>query len=61
MADYNHCCPWRRLQESRVRHDRPLELVDLVLVFCGQNHYVGASKYSFQSCNIVSVFVRTCG
>ena len=48
-------------RESRVRHDRPLELVDLVLVFCGQSHYVGASKYSFQSCNIVCVFVRTCG
>ena len=39
------------LRESRVRHNRPLEEVDLVLVYCGQNHYVGASKYflSFSS------------
>ena len=33
------------LRESRVRHNRPLEEVDLVLVYCGNNHYVGASKY----------------
>ena len=32
------------LRESRVRHNRPLEEVDLVLVYCGNNH-VGASKY----------------
>ena len=32
-------------RESRVRHNRPLEEVDLVLVYCGNNHYVGASKY----------------
>ena len=39
------------LRESRVRHNRPLEEVDLVLVYCGHNHYVGASKYflSFSS------------
>ena len=35
------------LRESRVRHNRPLEEVDLVLVYCGHNHYVGASKYLF--------------
>ena len=35
------------LRESRVRHNRPLEEVDLVLVYCGHNHYVGASKYFF--------------
>ena len=33
------------LRESRVRHNRPLDEVDLVLVYCGNNHYVGASKY----------------
>ena len=32
-------------RESRVRHDRPLEDVDLVIVYCGSNHYVGAGKY----------------
>ena len=31
-------------RESRVRHDRPLEDVDLVIVYCGSNHYVGAGK-----------------
>ena len=35
------------LRESRVRHDRPLENADLVLVYCGGSHYVGACKYSF--------------
>ena len=33
------------LRESRVRHDRPLGEADLVLVYCGNNHYVGACKY----------------
>ena len=37
------------LRESRVRHNRPLDEVDLVLVYCGNNHYVGASKYPFFS------------
>ena len=47
------------LRESRVRHDRPLEDADLVLVFCGHNHYVGASKYIFFLCRWVRVrFVR---
>ena len=32
------------LYEVRMRHDRPLEEVDLVVVHCGQNHYVGACK-----------------
>ena len=35
------------LRESRVRHDRPLTDADLVLVYCGNNHYVGACKYPF--------------
>ena len=35
------------LRESRVRHDRPLEDADLVLVYCGGSHYVGACKCSF--------------
>ena len=35
------------LRESRVRHDRPLEKADLVLVYCGGSHYIGASEYSF--------------
>ena len=30
------------LYEVRMRHDRPLAEVDLVVVHCGQNHYVGA-------------------
>ena len=32
------------LYEVRMRHDRPLGDVDLVVVHCGQNHYVGACK-----------------
>ena len=32
------------LYEVRMRHDRPLSDVDLVVVHCGQNHYVGACK-----------------
>ena len=32
------------LYEHRIRHDRYLKDVDLVLVFCGNNHYVGACK-----------------
>ena len=46
------------LRESRVRHNRPLDEVDLVLVYCGNNHYVGASKYPFSilsSCRCVCV------
>ena len=35
------------LFEHRIRHDRYLRDVDLVLVFCGNCHYVGACKYSF--------------
>ena len=31
--------------EVRIRHDRPLEDVDLVFVFCGHMHYVGSCKY----------------
>ena len=33
-----------KLYEVRMRHDRPLEEVDLVVVHCGRNHYVGACK-----------------
>ena len=46
------------LGESRVRHNRPLDEVDLVLVYCGNNHYVGASKYLlliFVSCRCACV------
>ena len=32
------------LYEVRMRHDRDLAEVDLVVVHCGQNHYVGACK-----------------
>ena len=32
------------LYEHRIRYDRYLKDVDLVLVFCGSNHYVGACK-----------------
>ena len=47
------------LREARVRHNRPLEDADLVLVYCGHNHYVGASKYTFHHCRFVRVqFVR---
>ena len=35
------------LFEHRIRHDRYLRDVDLVLVFCGNSHYVGACKYNF--------------
>ena len=35
-----------KLYEVRLRHDRPLEDVDLVVIHCGRNHYVGACKYS---------------
>ena len=33
------------LYEVRMRHDRPLGDTDLVVVHCGQNHFVGACKY----------------
>ena len=36
-----------KLFEVRLRHDRPLEDVDLVVVHCGGNHYVGACKYFY--------------
>ena len=39
------------LFEHRIRHDRYLRDVDLVLVFCGNCHYVGACKYSFSFSN----------
>ena len=32
------------LYEARMRHDRSLNDVDLAVVYCGQNHYVGACK-----------------
>ena len=32
------------LYEVRMRHDRDLAEVDLVVVHCGQNHFVGACK-----------------
>ena len=32
------------LYEIRLRHGRPLGDADLVVVHCGQNHYVGACK-----------------
>ena len=32
------------LYVHRIRHDRYLRDVDLVLVFCGNNHYVGTCK-----------------
>ena len=45
------------LRESRVRHHRPLEKADLVLVFCGNYHYVGACKY-FHFCLFVGSVAR---
>ena len=32
------------LVEQRFRHDRDLGDVDLVLIFCGGNHYCGAGN-----------------
>ena len=50
-----------KLYEVRLRHDRPLEDVDLVVVHCGRNHYVGACKYScFYSFSFTGNSV-TCG
>ena len=44
-----------------MRHNRPLDEVDLVLVYCGNNHYVGASKYHlFAVFLLVGVSVCIC-
>ena len=32
-------------QETRIRHDRPIHLADILLVFCGLDHYTGAGKH----------------
>lgn len=39
------CVTAESLLEHRIRHDRPLEQADLVVVYCGQSHYIGAGKY----------------
>ena len=35
------------LHEYRIRHDRPLSAVDMVLVLTGGNHFVFAGKWTF--------------
>ena len=35
----------KNLEEYRIRHDNPLALVDLVLVFNGKNHYSAVGKW----------------
>ena len=35
------------LKLHKVRHDRPLEKTDLLLIRAGHNHYLGACEYSF--------------
>ena len=35
------------LKLHKVRHDRPLEKTDLLLIRAGHNHYLGACKYPF--------------
>ena len=37
-------CQFRQL---KLRHDRQLEDVDLVLIYAGESHYLGACKYPF--------------
>ena len=33
------------IRQEMIRHDTSLKSTDMVLVFCGGNHYVPASKY----------------
>ena len=35
------------LKLHKVRHDRPLEKTDLLLIRAGHNHYLGACEYAF--------------
>ena len=35
------------LSQIKIRHSRPLEDVDLVLLYCGGSHYLGACKYIY--------------
>ena len=39
--------------QIKMRHNRPLEDVDLVVVYVGQSHYLGTCKYPFQ---VIHVF-----
>ena len=34
----------KTLRETRIRHDSRMELADIVLIWNGKNHYVGACK-----------------
>ena len=41
--------------QIKMRHNRPLESVDLVIVYVGQSHYLGTCKYLFY---LVHVFLN---
>ena len=48
--------PAETLKLDKVRHDRPLEKTDLLLIRAGHNHYLGACEYSFLLLSAFLVF-----
>ena len=44
------------LKLDKVRHDRPLEKTDLLLIRAGHNHYLGACEYPFLLLSAFLVF-----
>ena len=34
------------LGEIRIRHDRPIDKADIVIIHAGGDHYMGCSKYA---------------
>ena len=38
-----------KFSQYKLRHNRPLEDVDVVLIFVGDSHYLGACKYHLHS------------
>ena len=44
------------LKLDKVRHGRPLEKTDLLLIRAGYNHYLGACEYSFLLLSAILVF-----
>ena len=54
-----HDQPHKFLQ-LKIRHSKPLDDVDIALVYAGHSHYLGTCKYTFFSCFTVHS-VRLCG
>ncbi len=47
----------KTLREMRIRHDAPLHMSDLCLVWNGKNHYVGARKYNCAQKGCIDCFI----